>query len=252
MCLHVLHPVLRPRRLRGITSKVDVPKGRAPRVRGVIVDRSGQMVVFIVHVRCRQRPQLHIYAVLTEPERELRDSALAFRCDDVLDKFCSNFEVTQREAESLFLEVKRWLWLSAVVHQRKVRGDEAAASVELIIDHDMTMIDEMWHTFVLFTREYHSFCAEFFGHYLHHAPTTERQKSAMAEKARGMTESEREAELTIYERRWSYIYDLIGHDATETWKITFPERYPGGLDAHRKTKKRKSQHDRDKTTTDAV
>ncbi|HYD04029.1 MAG TPA: hypothetical protein VEC16_07070 [Alphaproteobacteria bacterium] len=31
-------------------------------------------------------------------------------------------------------------------------------------------VDEVWHQFILFTREYHSFCDEFIGRYLHHEP----------------------------------------------------------------------------------
>jgi hypothetical protein len=32
-------------------------------------------------------------------------------------------------------------------------------------------VDAVWHTFILFTRDYHAFCEEVFGHYLHHQPT---------------------------------------------------------------------------------
>lgn len=33
-------------------------------------------------------------------------------------------------------------------------------------------VDEVWHQFILFTRQYHAFCDEFLGGYLHHAPAT--------------------------------------------------------------------------------
>ena len=31
-------------------------------------------------------------------------------------------------------------------------------------------IDEVWHQFILFTREYHQFCSRYFGSYFHHRP----------------------------------------------------------------------------------
>lgn len=31
-------------------------------------------------------------------------------------------------------------------------------------------VDGAWHEFILLTREYHAFCDDAFGHYLHHAP----------------------------------------------------------------------------------
>lgn len=31
-------------------------------------------------------------------------------------------------------------------------------------------VDEVWHQFILFTREYHAFSTQFYGTYFHHAP----------------------------------------------------------------------------------
>jgi len=37
-------------------------------------------------------------------------------------------------------------------------------------------IDEVWHQFILFTPQYHEFCKEFLGGYLHHVPETSTTK----------------------------------------------------------------------------
>lgn len=34
------------------------------------------------------------------------------------------------------------------------------------------IVDEVWHQFILFTKEYHEFCNRFLGHYMHHSPKT--------------------------------------------------------------------------------
>lgn len=36
-------------------------------------------------------------------------------------------------------------------------------------------VDEVWHTFILFSRDYMVFCNEVFGHYLHHQPSIPSQ-----------------------------------------------------------------------------
>lgn len=33
-------------------------------------------------------------------------------------------------------------------------------------------VDQVWHQFILFTRQYHAFCREFLGEYFHHNPKT--------------------------------------------------------------------------------
>ena len=39
-------------------------------------------------------------------------------------------------------------------------------------------VDEIWHTFILFTREYAAFCREAFGEFIHHVPRTSRSPLA--------------------------------------------------------------------------
>ena len=36
-------------------------------------------------------------------------------------------------------------------------------------------VDEVWHIFILFTKDYARFCDEVFGFFLHHQPTTVRR-----------------------------------------------------------------------------
>jgi hypothetical protein len=39
-------------------------------------------------------------------------------------------------------------------------------------------IDEVWHNFILFTREYNKFCESVFGKFIHHTPSTSRNPMA--------------------------------------------------------------------------
>jgi hypothetical protein len=66
-------------------------------------------------------------------------------------------------------------------HMESARADmlirEYRRFMMLLVDHPGEMIpiagpvDEVWHTHVLFTREYHTFCMATMGEYIHHAPT---------------------------------------------------------------------------------
>ena len=44
-------------------------------------------------------------------------------------------------------------------------------------------VDEVWHAFILFTREYAAFCQEAFGMFIHHVPRTSR--TPIPEASRG-------------------------------------------------------------------
>jgi hypothetical protein len=64
---------------------------------------------------------------------------------------------SRAHAEELFLEVKKYLALAAL----RADGEVPMFS---------TRVDQVWHEFVLFTREYALFCTHHVGHFMHHAP----------------------------------------------------------------------------------
>ncbi|WP_261836453.1 glycine-rich domain-containing protein [Vibrio ishigakensis] len=41
-------------------------------------------------------------------------------------------------------------------------------------------VDALWHQFILFTREYHDFCIEHLGSFLHHEPSLEQLTEAQS------------------------------------------------------------------------
>ena len=62
------------------------------------------------------------------------------------------------EGEALFTEVKRYLVL-------------ARTDPDLGWNMHSTVVDAVWHQFVLFTREYGAYCRAHFGEYVHHNPS---------------------------------------------------------------------------------
>lgn len=144
--------------------------------------------------------------------------ALAYRNDQIVFRFMETYGVTLRDARELFLEAKRWIWLMA--------RSEACGGPTLIIDDRLIMIDEMWHTFILFSKEYHRYCETHFGHYVHHAPTTRRQ----VERTRALRRKDPAGFLQRAERRlrrqYTFIYDQLGRDTLLRWYEELPRKIP--------------------------
>lgn len=65
---------------------------------------------------------------------------------------------SKEEFEEAFLELKKYFILNEVS--------------EKPLGMSSKLIDDVWHQFILFTKEYHSFCHRFFGGYIHHVPNT--------------------------------------------------------------------------------
>lgn len=72
----------------------------------------------------------------------------------VKDRVCANTQ----EADALFREVKRFLYLNWTDRSR-------------LWEMYSHRVDEVWHQFVLFTRQYMDFCDVHYGIYLPHAPS---------------------------------------------------------------------------------
>jgi hypothetical protein len=87
------------------------------------------------------------------------DAALHYEAPFLIEKLVKERIVgTQEEGKALFTEVKRFLVLSRVVPS-------------VLWNVYSSRVDEVWHQFVLFTREYIEFCHRSFGEYIHHSPS---------------------------------------------------------------------------------
>lgn len=145
------------------------------------------------------------------------EAALAYDNANIVDGFLDKFAVSAAEAEELFTETKKFLWLIALARGRRMR-------TPAVTDHIM-VLDEMWHNFVLFTLEYRQYCDALYGFYVDHAPTTrsERELAAQRELEQpALVLTEWKAELRD---QLSFIYDELGEETVVRWYETYPKRY---------------------------
>ena len=81
----------------------------------------------------------------------------------VIHRYCKDYGVSKEEAKVYERELKRYLILAA----KSETTDMPMTSKE---------VDELWHTFLLFTKEYQKFCNESFGKFVHHVPHIEEEE----------------------------------------------------------------------------
>lgn len=98
--------------------------------------------------------------------RERVFDALNYQAPFLIEKLVKDHIVeTPQEAEALFTEVKRYLVIAALDREKSW--------------HMYSLrIDECWHQFILFTRQYIDFCRTYFGRYVPHAPSNAPESKA--------------------------------------------------------------------------
>ena len=138
-------------------------------------------------------------------------SLMNYKNEDVISRFLNLLDVSQAEAESIFNETKKFLFLS------KQPG--------IFIPDELLILDEMWHNFILFTYEYHQFCEEYFGYYLHHAPATRKDKDQQTQSLIADPEKVKEAFHDKLSLLISTVYDVLGPETVVTWFKDYPEKY---------------------------
>jgi hypothetical protein len=138
-----------------------------------------------------------------------------YKNEDVIYSFLDRFDLTYDETDDLFKETYKWLWLCA-----KAQSQGFGA---LHINSDLRILDQAWHTFVLYTKEYHEFCRKHFSYFVHHKPTTYKEKVYHAEMVQH--ESFRLEKKLREEKFHEYVLDNLGKETLYKWFIEYPRRY---------------------------
>jgi hypothetical protein len=132
---------------------------------------------------------------------------LEYQNDHVIQRFKQNHEQDAYRAELVFLDMLRYLWLCEK-HRWDLKNNPEDKTLQFIpvMHEEMRAMDNMWHEFILITKEYHAFCHECFGHFIHHEPNISETVLYSEEQ---YTES-----LNLY---LNYIYDVLGEDVLKSW-----------------------------------
>lgn len=147
------------------------------------------------------------------------EEVLQYRNDAIVHRFIETWEMPFEEAADLFTQMKKWLWLSAYMIEQQT------GVPDLAITQSLKLVDEMWHTFVLFTRDYCDFCDRYFGFYVHHTPTPlEEYERQIGSYERSPEEYMKRLEAQ-FEKQYALIYDKLGEQTLMKWYSEYLERY---------------------------
>jgi hypothetical protein len=99
------------------------------------------------------------------------ESLLSYRHPHVLQRFQKEYNYTPEAADLIFEDLMRFFYLGHRNQQLILAGECQNHCVAIYTP--MSAIDDLWHTFLLFTRDYAEFSQEYLGYFLHHAPNVD-------------------------------------------------------------------------------
>lgn len=131
---------------------------------------------------------------------------LTYQNEDVLSRYTKDYPENGLKAHEVFPELLKYLWLTQKLQfDQFTNPDAESLKFKCAIHEEMKEIDDMWHTFILFTKNYADFCDKFFGEFIHHQPMSEEDKMPL---------DQFEVDLRRY---LSYVYDNLGEDIVRNW-----------------------------------
>lgn len=136
---------------------------------------------------------------------------LTYRNEDIISRFTDQFELKDETAELIFADTLRFMYLCQLPN--------------IFIPDQLLIVDEMWHNFILFTKEYQKFCDTHFGRYFHHLPASKSEKEA----ARKAMLADPEKAKQDFGKKLSYVvssaYDHLGQETVVRWFREYPIIY---------------------------
>ncbi|HAT8180555.1 TPA: hypothetical protein JA361_14135 [Legionella pneumophila] len=133
---------------------------------------------------------------------------LNYKNHKIITRYNTDYPNAVLQAEEALQELMKFIWLC---HKHKtdqlLYPDDKNLDFSCVIHTEMADIDNMWHTFLLFTRDYHEFCNTYLNEiFFHHDPIFEKNIL--------VSEEDYVLELTRY---LAYIHDHLGEETLIKW-----------------------------------
>jgi len=130
---------------------------------------------------------------------------LAYSHPGVVRRYCKEHNALPREAEEIFQEMLKFLYVCYRA------GKDGPEGFGIVVSSEIEKLDWMWHTFLLFTKDYAEFCDRYFGFFLDHLPTEDE------EDEQEQTAWDEESFRTAVKRQFALIYDVLGEETLTAW-----------------------------------
>ncbi|WP_419421347.1 hypothetical protein ACNVED_14895 (plasmid) [Legionella sp. D16C41] len=135
------------------------------------------------------------------------DTIIKYQNDKIISRYHRDFPKAAMQPTEALKELMKFIWL-CFKHSYDKEKDPTNVSLNFscIVHPEMVDIDNMWHTFLLFTRDYYDFCMLYLnGIFFHHEPIISLNDD---------WPEHYEQELTLY---LTYIYDNLGQKTVLKW-----------------------------------
>lgn len=155
------------------------------------------------------------------------ERALEFASPEIIERFKQDHpalcqkDPTGELPSLLYKETLKWLWACAKLQED--RALDPSLPKTLLITPEMRPIDLMWHTFLLFTREYKRYCDEVLGVFIHHDPVTAAERESFRKKrdenpAQALKERQDQLRPQL-----QYLKKILGEQTLVLWYQTLPK-----------------------------
>lgn len=136
---------------------------------------------------------------------------ISYKHPQVVRRFAKEYPNLAQDAELIFEDLMRFFWAGRL-HEKAKNVDPSNPDLDFIyiMDEEMKSIDQMWHIFLLYTKDYMAFCEEHFGEYLHHLPDIVDRIEAKD------TNQQKFFEQNL-KRFLNFTYDHLGEDVILRW-----------------------------------
>lgn len=144
------------------------------------------------------------------------EEVLNYKNDSLVLYFAKEYSLTTKESRKLFDDLKMWLWVCAN------RTDKA---YPINIFNDLRVLDVYWHTFLLFTEDYLSFCNEYFGFIVYHKPEPHIESIKQLNKVKSGSKSFVTNNINLLKPSMIEVNNLLGPKILKRWYQDLPEKY---------------------------
>jgi hypothetical protein len=186
-----------------------------------MLTQKAKTIVAVAHYDCLARYTSYLFSrkefdalftssfKITELEGEMHmkdiplSTLLSYTNPKVLDRYYKDYPDNQLSAAEAFQDLMRYLWLSGKLKREASEAqDGKKPDFFAYIFPVMKEMDDMWHTFLLFTRDYREFCHQHFDAFLDHSPVVDGDPPRSIEAIEGWL---------------SYIGKHLGEDTLRKW-----------------------------------
>lgn len=144
------------------------------------------------------------------------EQTLSYENQELVYYFAKRRSIKISESIELFEELKKWLWLCSQI-------DEHSETVFLFRENGI--LDDYWHTFLLFTEDYLFFCNRYLGGNVYHKP--EPLIGELSQQARIAAGDRTIVKENLQRLRISMneVARILGNETLEKWYSKFPAKY---------------------------